>query len=67
VVASSVAGGKSFVRDAKFREDPPLEPLGTPSGKTAEPARRRRQCACRGVDPETIRPALGRRRGRGET
>jgi trimethylamine-N-oxide reductase (cytochrome c) len=33
VVESPVASGKSFVRYAKFREDPLLEPLGTPSGK----------------------------------
>ncbi len=33
VVEFPVTSGKSFVRYAKFREDPLLEPLGTPSGK----------------------------------
>ena len=32
VVEFPVTSGKSFVRYAKFREDPLLEPLGTPSG-----------------------------------
>ena len=33
LVEFPVTSGKSFVRYAKFREDPLLEPLGTPSGK----------------------------------
>ena len=33
VVEFPVTSGKDFVRYAKFREDPLLEPLGTPSGK----------------------------------
>ncbi|MBL8590717.1 MAG: trimethylamine-N-oxide reductase TorA [Methylobacteriaceae bacterium] len=33
VVEFSVSTGKSFVRHGKFREDPLLNPLGTPSGK----------------------------------
>jgi trimethylamine-N-oxide reductase (cytochrome c) len=33
VAEFAVTSGKSYVRYAKFREDPLLEPLGTPSGK----------------------------------
>ena len=34
VIEFPVTSGKSFVRYAKFREDPLLEPLGTPSGRS---------------------------------